>query len=365
MVIVHYINNLGSGGAEKLLTDILPKLNEKHTVYLIVSNDFKSVPKYHYLLEDSGVIIENLNISFYNPLNIFKLLAFVKRKRVNILHTHLFPTQYWAAIASFFFNKKINLVKNEHSTNNKRQKLKVLRLFEKIIYSRYDCIIAITPEIKKKLVSWVGFENKIKVIHNGVNLNQINNAEPSNDSLGVFNSNNYNILMVGRFDSMAKDHETLVKAISLLSDEFYLYLAGEGPNMHKIKKLVENLEIQNNVIFLGYRNDVYSLMKSCDLNVLCSFYEGLSGVTLESLASGKPFIGSDVPGINNIVPNQNFLFEPNSPEILANKISEIVKDKLIQQKMIDEGLKWVKNFDLDFMVESYTKLYSELDRSNQ
>ena len=95
-----------------------------------------------------------------------------------------------------------------------------------------------------------------------------------------------------------------------LPAHFHLFLAGRGALLEHTKQFTESLGLTERVHFLGMRTDVYSLMNKVDLNVLSTNFEGLSGVTLESLASGKPFIGSDVPGVNDIVPDPRFLFPP-------------------------------------------------------
>ena len=100
-------------------------------------------------------------------------------------------------------------------------------------------------------------------------------------------------------------------------------------------------------------------MSHTDLNILSSNKEGLSGVTLESLASEKPFIGSDVEGINDIVPDKTFLFRRGDAEELKNKILEISSNKELQQRMVRLGQEHVQQFDIQNMANSYLKFYSE------
>jgi glycosyltransferase involved in cell wall biosynthesis len=359
MKIVHYINNLGSGGAEKLLTDILPMMKDKgHHVELIISNGNVNIKKYEDLLNENNITLINFNVSFYNPIQLFKLINYVSKNKPDIFHAHIFPTQYWLALASFFFSRKTKLIKTEHNVHNNRRNKKVNKIIEKIIYKRYKRVIAITQEVKESLQKWIDDVTVIKIVYNGVNLKQINREKVKTIEFDL--TNTINLFMVARFDFNAKDHFSLIEALFLLPKEYKLFLAGEGPNLINVKEQVNNLDLNERVVFLGLRSDVYAIMSKVDLNILSTNYEGLSGVALESLASGKPFIGSDVPGVNTIVPNADFLFPPKSPKILANKIIEVTTNKELSQNMVVLSLKYVEGYDTSVMLKGYLKIYDEV-----
>jgi glycosyltransferase involved in cell wall biosynthesis len=356
MKILHYINNLGSGGAEKLLTDILPLMKkEGYDVSLVISNSNRNMNRHEEVFKSNGIKIIDLNTSFYNPLQIISLIKLINRDKYDIVHGHLFPSQYWLAFASFFLDKKIKLIKTEHSVHNERKNYKLLRFIEKFIYNRYFKVIAITDQVNDNLAEWLQNIVKIDVIHNGVNIQQVKEAQILEPNL--FSSHNVNLLMVGRFDGSQKDQATLIQSLSLLPEKFHLFLAGEGPFINESKKLVNQFGLKERVHFLGMRQDVYSLMKQVDLIILSTNHEGLSGVALESLASGKPFIGSDVVGVNNVVPNNKFLFQKGNPEFLASKIEEIISNKALQELMVKQALEHVNNYDITIMAEKYLDLY--------
>ncbi|MEO6819307.1 MAG: glycosyltransferase [Ginsengibacter sp.] len=361
MKILHYINNLGSGGAEKLLTDILPLMRERgNEVHLIFANDQKNVQGYSKTIEDGGVKITNFNTSFYNPFQTIKLIRILRKEKYDIVHAHLFPSQNWLAIASVFVSSKTILIKTEHNVSNNRRKYYLLKIVERYLYRKYSLIIAITKEVKDSLQNWLKSNVSISIIPNGVNLTQIREVRKNvliSDYL-FLQSSSFNILMVGRFNG-AKDQDTLIEAIKLLPEKYNVYFAGEGELMEKSKELSKKLLIEKRVHFLGLRTDVYALMNLVDLNVLSSDFEGLSGVTLESLASGKPFIGADVPGINSIVPSADFLFPKRNPALLANKITQVDEDKNFAQKLILDASNHIEKFDIKNMVDKYLESYTQ------
>jgi glycosyltransferase involved in cell wall biosynthesis len=364
MKILHFINNLGSGGAEKLLTDILPLMkNEGNEVYIMVCNHAKSLGIFKDKFAKAGIPIIELGYSFYNPFQIFKLIKVVKQNQFDLIHAHIFPSQYWLAFSSLFFPKKIKLVKTEHSVFNKRQNIGIFQFIETFVYNRYSKIIAISETVKRKLPEKFLSRGKITIINNGVNLEEIEGERVvgcRTDYL-FLKDDKFNILMVGRFEADgSKDHPTLIKAISLLDEDVHLFFAGEGPNLQNIKSVADELNVQHKVTFLGVRNDIYRLMSRVDLNVLCTNFEGLSGVTLESLASGKPFLGSDVPGVHEIVPDNRFLFPKQNPVALAEKIESLKQNDLLRKEMAEKSLKFIQKFHINNMVQQYLQVYKEV-----
>lgn len=362
--ILHIINNLGSGGAEKLLSDILPIIaGNEHHVSLMICNSQASVSKYHKKLEDHGIAIIDLKTSFYNPFQVFSIARLIRKGRFDIVHAHLFPTQYWLAFASLIFGGKTKLVKTEHSVFNERKQYGILKPLEKFVYSRYTKVVAISEQVKQNLADWLG-RTHIEIIENGVNLHEIEEAKAKskNQKFPFIDASRFNILMTGRFDGIHKDQKTLIEAVSKLK-EVQLIFAGDGPALERIQEYAWSLLQKDQVHFLGMRTDVYALMSKVDLNVLSTNTEGLSGVTLESLASGKPFLGSDVDGVRDVVPDQRFLFPKQQVEPLAEKITELMRNEELREAMANSGMVHVRQYDLHHMVAKYLNLYESLIES--
>ncbi len=362
MKILHVINNLGAGGAEKLLTDILPLMKrEGHEVAVAISNGSNNVAKFETIFSEAGIEVIDYKTSFYNPFLTFKLLKTIKNGNYNIVHAHLFPSQYWLAFAALFLPKKVKLVKTEHSVFNERKQYKILRPLERFVYARYQKIIGITQLVKDNLAAWLR-KSDIVVIHNGVNLAEMEAAKKNQllKSSSPITSEGFTILMTGRFDGIHKDQKSLIEAFNLLDESVVLYFAGDGPAIEEIKTFAAQTAAKDRIHFLGMRTDVYALMAQVDLNVLSTNTEGLSGVALESLASGKPFIGSRVEGVKDIVPNDSFLFPKQDPKALAAKIIEIKGNPDLAASMISTALKHVKKFDISLMVTNYLSVYNDV-----
>lgn len=363
MKILHYINNIGSGGAERLLSFMLPLLKEMgHDVHLAYCNNDKNIESFEKQILDANVIVHNFNISRFSPVNIIKLRQLIRQEQFDVIHAHLFPTQYWLALSKPNLTKNIKYIKTEHNTSNGRRKFSAIQPIDKFIYRQYDHLIGITDEVTKALDNWTNMGSQTSIIENGVALDHVRNAlkDYNASAYDFLNPHKKNLLMVASFSGEAKDQISLIRSLSYLPENFNLYLAGEGELMPLAKKIVKECKLGNRVHFLGMRPDVYILMNLVDINILSTNYEGLSGVALESMASAKPFIGANVPGVKDIVPNQDFLFPPKSPLDLAKKIEKVITNDQFRKSLILQGNAHVEEYDIRKMAKRHEDLYKSL-----
>lgn len=365
MKILQVINSLGTGGAEKLLLETIPKYREKGIemdILLLWNNDcmftrelYKiNCCKIHIIKESSSVK------DIYNPLSIFKIASILKE--YDIAHIHLFPAQYFVVFANIINKCKTKLIFTEHNTTNRRIQNVFFKPFEKFIYSKYQTIVCITEEIQSIYKSYIPkLSSKFVLIHNGVAINKIKEAIPCDKSKEPFliNQDDKIIIQVAAFREQ-KDQQTLIKAMQYIDKKFKLFLVGDGVLKEKNEQLSKVLGLESNVFFLGQRNDIPSLLKTADFVVLSSFYEGLSLASIEGLASGKPFIASDVKGLTEIVKGFGVLFEQGNDKELATIITRLDANEeeceMISKKCVERA----NEFNISKMVTKHLDLYKEV-----
>lgn len=358
MKVLHIINNLLAGGAEKLIVDTLPIYNEKGiTADLLVFTQNNSA--FLEALKDQNCCkIHNLNvISIYDPRIVFKLKKYLKN--VDIVHVHLFPSFYYVALCKRIFSITSKLIYTEHSTTNRRMNNWFFKRMDLYVYSLYDKIVCISDTVETVIKSYYKLQkSQIEVIPNGINLESIYNSQPldlaSVDLL--FQSEQKYIIQVSRF-IYPKDHKTLIKSLCHLPPHIKLILVGTGVLLEKCQIQVSKLKLQDRVIFLGFRGDVPSLLKSCDIIVLSTFYEGLSLSSMEALACGKPFIGTNVPGLKEVIQNAGLLFEVGDSSALATHILKLLSDSSYYQQIASQCLLKSQNYSIEKMVLNHIKLY--------
>ncbi len=364
MRILHIINNLGSGGAERLIADLLPRLNSYDEIEceLLLLTDEKNV--FDKELIKNGIKVNVLQRrKIYNLLNAIDIAKFVNKGNYDIIHAHLFPTQYWVALAKpHFKNKKIKLITTEHSSHNRRREKAYFKHIDKYIYRKYDKIISISEKTQENLMNWLKVKEKCRdkfiVIHNGIDMDKFSNALPykKEEIVSKFNEETKVITMVARF-SEAKDQPTLIRAMKKLNSDIHLVLVGEGPLLEECKKLTNDLGISERVHFLGYREDVARIMKTSDIIVLSSNWEGFGLSAAEGMASGKPVIASDVDGLREIIGDAGILFERGNHVNLSNLISELISDKSYYNQIVEKEFNKSKHYDIENNLNFLIKLY--------
>ncbi|WP_291069321.1 MULTISPECIES: glycosyltransferase family 4 protein [unclassified Empedobacter] len=356
MRILQIIDSLAIGGAEKLIVETVPLLVAKGNQVDVVLLNGEKTHLYKELEALNCCTIFTLGTSYYNPIYILKLIPFFYK--YDVVHVHLFPAQYFAAIARLFCFKKVKLFFTEHNTSNRRLENKKFRLIEKLIYACYDNVICITEEVKSVLKEKLNLSNnKLLVIENGVNLNNVNTSIKYNRELFNYSVNDKILIMVAGFREQ-KDQDSVIKALKLLPEDYKLLLIGDGARRPILEDLVETLQLQDRVTFLGIRNDVYALMKMCDIAILSSHWEGFGLVAVEAMASGIPLIASDVNGLAQVVDGGGLLFEPSNVEDLISKILKL-NDPFLYQQTINNCLEKSKKYDINLMVDELINLYDE------
>lgn len=278
---------------------------------------------------------------------IFKLFKLIKAN--DIIHVHLFPSLYYCAFFKLFFPKK-NFIFTEHASTNNRRKHKLFKLIEIPIYSVYNHVVAVSESCKKALDEWLSYKVKTQTIYNGIDVKQLQ-AQPKLDFHEFGITAKYIITMVARL-STDKDFLTLLKAMTLLNDDYHLVLVGDGELYQQIIDETHQLSLEKKVTLLGNRADVASILSASTLSVLSSHAEGMGLTIIESLAVRTPCIGSDVEGIKDLLPN-TYRFPKGNETALAKLIQQVVRKEIppLPYDCI------TNKYSIKTMMDAYRKLY--------
>lgn len=358
--VLHVITSLLTGGAEKLMVDLLPRLRDRgNNVELVLFNGTQT-PFYHQL-KDRGIKIRPLQNAgnVYNPLNIFRMRKFIKE--FDVIHTHNTASQLFSVVAKSLTSAHPFMVTTEHNTSNRRRNKPWLKPLDKWMYRRYNRIICISDKAEENLKEYLGPKfTQISTIYNGIDLSRFH-VQPSENALHP-QPGQFSTVMVAAFREQ-KDQLTLIKAHQLLPDNYHLYLVGTGDEalIEKCKTMAVDLNITDRVHLLGMRTDVPELLASADAVVMSSHYEGLSLSSLEGMACGKPFIASDVDGLHEIVDGYGILFPHEDAQSLANSIKKVSTDKEYAASIAAKCQQRAAQFDINLMAENYNRVYSEMN----
>lgn len=354
MKILQVITSLQIGGAEKLIVDMVPRyIQAGHQVDVLLFNGVETPFKKQ--LQDKGVrIIEfSKGGNVYNPLYIFRLILIMKK--YDIIHTHNTAPQLFAALANVFSRTK--LVTTEHNTTNRRRDNPIFKPLDKWMYCQYKSIVCISDKATENLQSYLGkFSRKIFTIYNGIDCRAFREAVP-NDRFKLMKTI---VVMVAGFREQ-KDQDTLIRAMRHLSKERYeLWLVGDGVRRSGLEKLAEDCGIKDNVKFWGIRNDIPTILKTSDIVVMSSHWEGFGLAAVEGMAAGKPVIASNVDGLAQVVKGAGILFTLGDDKDLATEIEKLANDKGWYQSVAEKCQQRAAEFDIEKTVEQYLNVYKQL-----
>ncbi len=160
--------------------------------------------------------------------------------------------------------------------------------------------------------------------------------------------------------------EDLVYAMCIVAKDIpsaRLMLIGEGPERHKVERLVDRLDLRRNVVLTGYRSDVPELLRCADLLVLCSETESAPLTILEAMSTGLPVIATNVGGIPEIVKDSEngYLVPIKHPENIAERILDLATDRKKASRMGDNARKTIlEKYSTMKVVEQYRKVYESV-----
>ena len=222
------------------------------------------------------------------------------------------------------------------------------------LFSKY-CEAAITVN-KDQIQVMKNWFNHIRYIPYGVKDNFSPLPEKEIITIGT----------VGHFASR-KNFKTLALALKLIYEQglnFRAYFVGDGDERGIIESIVK--PFRSKVTITGYvpHDKVFELLKKFHVFVLPSFSEGKSNALLEAMATGRAIVASSIPQNTEFVRDgvNGLLFDPNSPQELAEKLILLIKNKQLLIKLAKNSYNTIRELGLTWekTAEKYYKLYQEL-----
>lgn len=364
MKILHIIDDLTMGGGQNLLIGLAGAQVERGHDVTVLQLKKSEDPTVSNKIAASGVKVEWLTVdgSLYNPKLIFKLIPWIKK--ADIAHVHLFPALYWAGFAKLLSHTKTPMVYTEHSTKNRRRTNPILRRVDNFVYQHcYDKVIACADKALETFLQVYPTIKHVCAVNNGVKTQLYRDAIPytKHELLGI-PENCFLVTMVARFMFM-KRQDTIVEAISKLPEHFHACFVGSEPTdegLLKVRRIAEKLGVANRVHFLYIRADVPRILKTSDVIVMSSEYEGLSLSSIEGMAAEKPFVATDVNGLREVVKGAGILFELCNSEELSQILRKLEFDKHFCSEIVRCGIARAKEYDIHVMADKYLDVYQSI-----
>jgi L-malate glycosyltransferase len=226
-----------------------------------------------------------------------------------------------------------------------------------------DGVTAVSENLKKDTFEHFEITNEIRVIPNFIDLerfshkakNHFKKAIAPNDEKIIVHTSNFR--KVKRVQDVVKVFAKVVEKIPVK-----LLLAGDGPERIEVEQLCRELNLKDDVRFLGKLDAVEEILSVSDLFILPSETESFGLAALEAMACKLPVISSNAGGIPelNIDGVTGFLDEVGDIESMANHAIYILEDDARLQKFKENALAHAKTFDIKFIMPVYERFYEEV-----
>lgn len=183
-------------------------------------------------------------------------------------------------------------------------------------------------------------------------------SREDNELFDLYNTENRTVILTVSRLVKRKGIDLVIKALSDVDKDFLYFIVGDGPEKMHLEELVDELSLNDKVLFLGPQTDdiVLKYYSMCDFFIMTPYevidhgkfdYEGFGIVYLEANACGKPVIATKSGGITDAVKDSysGLLVEQNNAEAIKDAILKLINDKTLYNQLSKTSLQWAKLFD--------------------
>lgn len=346
--IMYVIPTLNVGGAEKLVINLVNKINKNKFEPIILL--FYNNKNYLENLIEQDIKIIKLDKKRGLDLSMFKKVHnVIKEEKPDIIHAHLDTLLYLMP----YLHKIKRKIFTVHNMANE-EAVGLQRLV------RYACFklkliepIGLSPTVSESIEQLYNLKN-VKYVYNGINVQQY---------FSSYKTNVFNIIAVGTLKPQ-KNYEMMIEVAKKLKDNglnYTLHILGDGTLKNDISNKIHRYNLEENIILHGAVNNVSYYLSKADILISTSNYEGIPLSILEALASSLPVICTDVGGNVDLIFNgeNGFLIEKGNVNKMVKSIIEIYKNEDKRKEMALNAREKSKKYDISNTMVEYEKLYKE------
>lgn len=366
--ILFLIHDLGQGGAEKVLVNLVNNMDQKKfdiTVTALfgggVNEQFlKPFIRYNYIWKKA----------YPGNSKIMKVLSPRQLHKLCVNENYDIEVSYLegpsARIISGCQSKRTKLYCWIHSnhfsmkevTSSFRSEKEAVRC-----YARFDKIICVSQFMKENFCQWMPVRDKCQVVYNTVESDEIL-EKAKEEALEIKEDGCVKLVAAGTLKEV-KGFDRLLRIVKRLVDEgklVHLYLLGRGPLEKELKDFIQQNELDKYVTMLGYQTNPYKYVAKCDLFVCSSYSEGFSTVVTEALIVGTAVCTVDVSGMREMLGDNNEygIVTENKEESLFLQLNEILKHPELIEGYKMRAKERGKHFSTKDTVANVQKMFEDM-----
>lgn len=361
--ILFLIHDLGQGGAEKVLVNLVNNMDkEKFDITVVtlfgggVNEQFLKPHIKHRSVFKKSFPGNSKIMKLFTPRFLHK---FCIKEHYDIEVSYLEGPS--ARIISGCPDKDTKLVSWIHCTMKSERDISVgFRNMREVndCYSKFHCAAFVSKGVKDAFLEHCSYQGPAYVMYNTIESDFI--ITKSKEQAEGLVEDRLKIISVGTLKQI-KGYDRLLRISKTLKDEgmnFHLYIMGRGPMQNEMEEYIDNNNLGDRVTMLGYDTNPYKFISMCDLFVCSSYAEGFSTAATEALIVGTPVVTVEVSGMKEMLGEHNEygIVTENSEEALY----EGIKKMLTIPGMLEDYAKRAKERGKYFSTENTVKAVEEM-----
>jgi len=324
--------------------------------------------------QELGARVKNFNMGSVLDLRIiYRLISFIKAKKIDIVHTGLLPADIYGRISAKIAGVPF-IVSTIHNIDDYRRERKY---FPHLIGDRLSMlcnthIITCAKAVEREIARWPETRHKLMTIYYGIDKERFHSAYDTGSLKRELGLDGHHPIIgtVARHFHQKRLDKLIEAASSVLKVHPFVQflLVGDGPLSSKLKEMARRRGISRNIVFTGFRQDIPELLATMDIFVLPSLWEGLPNSIIEAMLAERPVISTNVCGIPEEIDDgiTGILIPPGDSDRLAEAIIELLNAPEMWARMGRLGRKKaLELFGVERMVENYDRFYSALMESSK
>jgi len=359
--ILHVINSLEIGGAERVAIDLCIGLSQRGKQSILAT--IEGGGPLEEVLQKNHIYYKLMNKkSGFRPSLTYNFLKLFSEHNVKTIISHNYSPLRYSTVANIFYNKA-SIIHVHHARSFEEKNSNPIS--ERFLYRFAKHVVAVSSQLKSDMIHNDKINpDKISVIANGIDENTYNiNIDKSKKREDLNIDAGKLVLGVCARLSEQKGHTYLLQALAELNrtaqHKWQLLVIGDGPLKNELQNYAAELGISAHISFLGARMDVPELLKVIDIFILPSIWEGMPLTILEAMAAGKAIIASNVGGVPEVLENEvdGIIFPSRDIHALSIAIKRMMESEELRMEVSSKASqKFLKEFSLKRTLDKYEQL---------
>ena len=362
--ILFILQTFRTGGSERVVIDLCRRLDRGRFncfAAALIDGDLRET------LEEMGIatLLPRMRSARQDALSVMRGISdFIGANAIRVVNAHHFTPFFYGFYGARRHGSRIFYT--AHSRREVELMGRPWRILGGALMRLADGAIGVSPDVSEAVRRRFHLpDEKVLTLTNAVDHSRFAvdvDARSKRRELGIAENDR----VIGCVGNLRRDknYPNLLRAFRLLGERVRgakLVIAGEGKRREDLEALIAGMGLEGRVLLLGARDDVPEIMRIMDVYCLSSFREGLPLSLLEAMSAGLPVVGTDVPGIRDVIVDGStgLLVPSDDPARLSDALFRVLADGELARGLSERSSEYVlREHGCEKWVSEYEALFS-------